>query len=426
MRLPRGVPYFAALGLVLAACADGDTTTIVNDDGDVEAGENEPGDDLAEEPLGPVYALHVIAFDPDFNATSYVLLSDTLDLGGVSLSNAREFPGWATIAAVNGEILVASEGDPRVTRYRVGRDLAWQQGETVSFANLGLTDAGFGRQWFLDGQSAYAELELTQRIVWDPDALVIQGVKEASQLTLKRDDGFELEPGLNRQPRIRRGPVLRPFYYAEKTDWLEYSPNSQIAVYDPQTHEESAIIDAPCPGLHVESQDELGNTYFSLWDALPKLALYGQGPAPCVARIKPDNTLDEDWRPNLREWTGGRHVLVFRYVRDGKALGNVLHAEELGATFTGPYDPAVGDELDAGEHYRVWLFDLQAEAAIPVSGMEATAWGFHASDIDGRSFVFLPHDDYGRTTVYEVDVATATAQERFEMTGWVYDWVRVR
>jgi hypothetical protein len=409
------------LGLAAIACGGTDTTSVTSDQPT-----REPDETVATEDLGPVYALHVIVFDPDFNATSYVLLSDRLDLDAVSLAGAREFPGWATMAAVNGEVLIASEGDPRVTRYTIDAARGWHQREVISFANQGLTDAGFGRQWLLNGRAAYAELEVTQRVVWDPGAFTIQGIEADSRLPLARDDGFEIEPGLNRQPRLRRGPVLRPFYYADKSEWLEYAPNSQIAVYDPETHEERSIIDAPCPGLHVQSQDEEGNTYFSLWDALPKLALYGEGPAPCVARVTPEGSLDEAWHPNLLEWTGGRHTLVFRYVRGGKALGNVLHHEELGASFAGPYDPDVGAEIDVGEHYRVWLFDLEAESAVPVSGMESTAWGFHASDIDRRSFVFLPHDDYGRTSVYEVDLASATATKRFETTGWVYDWVRVR
>jgi hypothetical protein len=412
----------AALSLFATTCGDRDTTRVRDDVIETEAGVSGDGEAL----LGPVYALHVIVFDPDFNATSYVLLSDTLDLQTVSLRSAREFPGWATMAAVNGEVLIANEGDPRVTRYTIDAGLGWHEGEVISFANQGLVDAGFGRQWLLNGRAAYAELELTARVVWDPGAFVIQGVREASVLPLELENGFQIEPGLNRQPRLRRGPVLRPFYYADKSEWLDYAPSSQIAVYDPETHEERAVIEAPCPGLHVQSQDEVGNTYLSLWDALPKLALYGQGPAPCVARVTAEGVLDEAWRPDLLEWTGGRHTLVFRYARGGKALGNVLHHEELGAHLDGPYEPEVGAEMDIGEHYRVWLFDLEAETAVPVGGMPSTSWGFHASDMDERSFVFLPHDDYGSTSVYEVDLATATATKRFDTTGWVYDWVRVR
>ena len=118
--------------------------------------------------------------------------------------------------------------------------------------------------------------------------------------------------------------------------------------------------------------------------------------------------------------------MVFRYVKNGKALANVLHQEELGADFSGAYDPYIGDQLDVGEHYRVWMFDLQNEAAQPVTGMPNTSWGFHASDLDDRSFVFLPYEDFGRTRVFEIDMNTGVATQRFDTTAWVYDWVRVR
>ena len=389
--------------------------------------DNDAAKNGTREPAGgeAVYALHTVVFDPDFNATSYVSISETLDVSEADLHTAREFPGWATIATVGGRLLVADESEPRVTSYEITPARQWHELAALSFANYGIADAGFGRQWFLDEHTAYVELDVTGRVVWDPTELTISEAVEDSTLELKRGN-LELEPGLDRQPRLRRGPVMRPFYYAEKTDWLEYAPTSQIAVYDPTTHHESRVLDAPCPGLHIGTQDEDGNTYFGLWDALPKLALFGEGPAPCVARVNADGTLDESWTPDLTSWTDGRFVMVFRYVKSGRALANVLHQEELNADFTAGYDPSVGEELDTGEHYRVWLFDLENETAKPVEGLPNTSWGFHAADIDGRSFIFLPYADWGRTRVYEVDMQTGRATERFDTTGWVYDWVRVR
>jgi hypothetical protein len=196
-----------------------------------------------------------------------------------------------------------------VTRYEIGADRSWTELGSLSFGNDGVVDAGFGRQWLLDEHTAYLEMEKTKRIVWDPTELVIRGVREDSALEPLRGK-LEIEPGLNRRPRLHRGSVLRPFYYVEKTDWLEYAPTSQIAVYDPATGEERSMVDAPCPGLYVGTQDEAGNTYFGLWDALPKLALYGQGPAPCVARVSLDGTLDAQWAPDLTAWAGGRYVMV--------------------------------------------------------------------------------------------------------------------
>lgn len=48
------------------------------------------------------------------------------------------------------------------------------------------------------------------------------------------------------------------------------------------------------------------------WTYGPVLSLFGDGPAPCVRRIKPDSTLDETWTPDLTTWTGGRPVHTFR------------------------------------------------------------------------------------------------------------------
>ena len=50
----------------------------------------------------------------------------------------------------------------------------------------------------------------------------------------------------------------------------------------------ASVIEGPCPGLGVPSRDEAGNTYFSAWDYPPFFALYGQGAAPCVARVTPE------------------------------------------------------------------------------------------------------------------------------------------
>lgn len=428
-KFPPPVPALRAalLSVVVSAACGQDRVAVGNGQdapSDPATGDPAEGAPTRSDSEKPLYALHVLVFDPDFNATSYVLLSDTLDLSEISLADAREFPGWVTIAALGGRLLVASEGDPRITRYEFDDERNWIEGESLSFANQGVQDAGFGRQWLLDEHTAYTELEVTKRVVWDPTDFVIRGVMEDSSLPLLRD-GLEIEAGLNRQVRLHQGPVLRPFYYLEKTDGLVYAPTSQIAVYDPVTHEERAVVDAPCPGLHVGTQDELGNTYFGLWDALPRLALFGEGPEPCVARLKLDGTLDSAWAPDLTSWTGGRFVMVFRYVRRGKALANVLHQEELSLDPAAGYTEDVGAQLDEA-HYRVWSFDLDRQTARPVQGMDHTAFGFHASDLDDRSFVFLPDADYGRTRVYEVDMDTATATQRFETTGWVYEWVRVR
>jgi hypothetical protein len=217
--------------------------------------------------------------------------------------------------------------------------------------------------------------------------------------------------------------VLRPYSYYDADDLS--GPVSQIAAYNPSTHLETAGIEAPCPDLSVSSQDEAGNTYFSTWFYNPTLALYGDGPAPCVVRIKPDLTLDTGFTTDFTQLTGGKYVKVFRYLGNGKAIASVLDQETLEADFSGEYDEDVDAAIWEADHWRLWMFDLEAGTAKPIEGVERAGSTFMWAKFGERTFVFQRHADVGRTQVYELQ-ADGTATERFDTEGWFYDWVRVR
>jgi hypothetical protein len=216
--------------------------------------------------------------------------------------------------------------------------------------------------------------------------------------------------------------VLKPFYYRDDA-WFRFGGVTPIAVYDPETHRESRIIDVPCPALEVATQDEAGNTYFSGWTYGPTLSLFGDAPAPCVRRIKPDSTLDETWTPDLTTWTSGRPVHTFRYMRDGLALGSVLHVDQANVDFSAGYDETAAASLDP--LWRLWAFDLQSETAHEVAGLGAMGQSFNWARFDDRTFVVVPNAEWSRTQVFEVD-ASGNASPRFESTGWVGEWIRVR
>jgi hypothetical protein len=235
-------------------------------------------------------------------------------------------------------------------------------------------------------------------------------------------EGLQLDATFNRQPRIMRGPVLKPFYYRD-ANWFRFGPTTPVAVYDPVTNAEQRIIDVPCPALEVPSQDEEGNTYLSAWTYGATLGLYDQGPDLCVRRIKPDSTLDEAWTPDLTLWTQGRPVKTFRYMRDGLAVATVLHTDELNIDFTQPYDEVDATEVD--QHWRLWLFDLEAQTARPIDNIGSIDSAFLWSVFDGRTFVFVPYSDWSRSKVFELDVE-GNATERFEAIGVVNEWIRIR
>ncbi|HEU4582757.1 MAG TPA: hypothetical protein VFS67_31080 [Polyangiaceae bacterium] len=94
--------------------------------------------------------------------------------------------------------------------------------------------------------------------------------------------------------------------------------------------------------------------------------------------------------------------------------------------FTTAYDAEVAEAIGkSGPHWRFWLFDLEASTAAPVEGIDVDiADGAQFAVLDGRTFIFLPFDDWARTKVYEIVDERAVA--RFEVTGDVYQWVRVR
>lgn len=376
----------------------------------------EPG---AEEPL---YALQTYVFTDD-NVTSYVTLTNSLDIGELPPDEAREFPGYAFITAVDGKLLVSDGETPTVTRYEITPDHQWQELDAISFANQGVTGgtAGFERHWFKDANTAYLTLDIRKRVIWNPTEMRIVGVMEDSALELERD-GLQLDATFNRQPRVMRGPVLKPFYYRD-ADWFVFGQTTPVAVYDPATNAEQKIIDVPCPALEVPSQDEAGNTYLSAWTYGATLGLYGLGPANCIRRIKPDATLDEEWNPDLTAWTDGRPVKTFRYLGNDKAVATVLHTDELAIDFTQPYDEDDATELEL--HWRLWLFDLEAQTARPIDNIGAIDSAFLWSVFEGRTFVFVPYSDWSRSKVFELD-AEGNATERFEAVGFVNEWIRIR
>lgn len=403
-------------------CSDGGDTTGVTANHPLLPGD---GAGSPTDP-SPVYALMTQVYGADDDRTVYVSLSDTLDVEAVSLSQAREFPGVANLAAVGGRLLISSGLEPIITEFSIADDLSWTEGRTVSFAQYPLSDnANFYYQFLLNDSTAYLPFDAFKRIVWDPTAMEIRGAMDDTSL-VPESDGLLLEAGGNRNSVQYDGAVLQAFFYHDD-DWFRFGDTSLVATYDPTTHEETSIIELPCPGVSIATQDEEGYTYFGPWSFLGTLALYGEGPAPCVARLNPDHSVDSAWTTDFTDLTGGRYINNFRYIGGGKALANVLHHELVDGDFSAPYDADVATAIDAsGPHWRLWLFDVRAGTAAPVEGIDVDiSSGAQFAVLDGRTFVFLPFDEWARTMVYELD-ANAQATRRFEVTGDVFKWIRVR
>lgn len=417
----RSVALCASALVALVACSDDAVILPPSEPPPVTTSDPDP-----EPPAeGPVYALETVVFT-DEGENTYVSLSRTPEFSDLDLSEAREFSGWIGTQTIAGGILVSDTGTPSVTRYEIDEDLEWEEGPTLSFANQGAPWFGFSETYLMDEHTAYfSPADIARHIVWDPTELVIREVVEDSLLAADDEEGRTLSPAFQRIPWYSRGPVMRPFYYVDPTG-TDYAPTTSIVVYDAESHQEERVLEAPCPGLEYSSPDEDGNVYYSTWNINPGAALFGVGPAPCVSKVLADRTLDPSWDPaRLLEWTDGRYVRVLHYMKEGKAIGAVLHHEAIDVDFDAGFDQDVYDSIETDQYWRLWLFDLEAETARPIEGIAAVQGWFNAANIDGRTFALLTYDSVSGTRGYEIDV-DGNATLHFESIGWVYNLSRVR
>ena len=413
--------------LPLVACGGdddgGDQTTGDGTDDGTDDGADDGTDDGGEE--GPVYVMMTQVYTTD-DRIIYFSTSDTLDIDGVSFADATEAPGVANFTALGGKLYISSGEQPRITQYDVLPDRSLEETGEISFGAYPLGDnANFYYHYIVDENLAYLPYDVTKRIAWSPKELAILSDESASAMPLM-DGALLLEGGGNRTGvKFPDARVVQPFLFHDE-NWTDYGTGSRVASYDVATHDETRVQTAPCLGLTLTTRDEAGYTYLSSDAYSPVKKLFDAGPAPCVVRLAPDGTLDASWTTDLSALTGGRYAMNFRYLANGKAIANVLDAEKLTADFTQPYDPAVEDQIYMAGKFRLWLFDLAANTAKPIEGIDLPIGsGGQTAVIDGRMFLFTVHNDYGMTRIYELSAA-GVATPKLDVAGDVFKWERLR
>jgi hypothetical protein len=377
------------------------------------------------------YALVTLVWSDD-GPTGYVVLSDSLEQEDLTLDDAREFPGYTSVGVADKQLLVnPSWEDPTIERYEITPELGWKDSDRLSFGNEGVEAVSFHTQYLRDDHAAYLDVDVRDRVIWDPIDLTILDTRSDDVLEAERD-GLKLYANFNRTQLVFGGSVVRPFSYHDD-DWIRWSPNSPIVIYDSETHEATDVIDAPCPGLDSITRDEDGNTYLGSLEYSALYPLAGLGAAPCAVRLTPDNELDADWDLDLNAIAGGRHVVNFRYIGGGKALATVLHEEEYGEDYDFTQLAETIDDFWAmtARFHRLWMFDIEERSGAPVEGIDEIEFvnpGFYHSTFDGRTFVFLGDGQNGNnfdtTFVYEIE-ADGSAKRQFSVPGTVTQWVQV-
>jgi hypothetical protein len=370
---------------------------------------------------GPFFAVPSEVYGADFaTSTSYVPIVPSLDVKEISLDDAREVDGRASIARVGDWLFIASSSAPVIDRFEVEADGSLKDAGRLNFSNYGVPEFFAIDAWgavFVNEEKAYIfNGSDGSHVVWNPTTLEITGEIPGPDVVV---DGYNLES----IAFVRGNRLYRLFTVLNYDSWEFLAEPQYLAVYDLEKDELIDLVEETrCPQLYNRPFiDESGDIYFSGWVWTPGLTLTSDYPASCALRIKDgEDTFDPDWQLNFAEdVTDGREAGILRYLGDGKALLDVFHDERV----------TIDDDTDAQElvntpNWRLWTIDLETKAGGPLEPFDFKAGGYTDIEVDGRTFLMVPNEDYSETTAYEV--VDGEAVEGFKVQGSSYHMVRVR
>ncbi|HTU60257.1 MAG TPA: hypothetical protein VMF89_17525, partial [Polyangiales bacterium] len=252
--------------------------------------------------------------------------------------------------------------------------------------------------------------------VWNPSTLKIIGEIPGPDIV---QEGYNLES----VAVIRGNRMYRIFTFLNYDTWEFLAKPQYLAVYDLDKDE---LIDLSeetrCPQLYSRPfSDDQGDLYFSGWVWTPALTLTGDYPASCALRIKKgEDAFDQSWQLNFaKDVTEGREAGIMRYLGDGKVLLDVFHDERV----------KIDAKTDAQElantpNWRLWTVDLATKKGEPMESFDFKAGGYTDLEVDGRTFLMVPNDDYSETTAFEI--VDGEAEERFKIQGSSYQMLKLR
>jgi len=368
-------------------------------------------------PSEGAYVVGSIVTGPE-GSTGYVNVIASLDAQVLDYSTAYEFPGFADVWSWNGKVFVADGEAPIIHRYSVAADRSLLADGELSFAAYGVPETAFWNAIWISAEKAYMANGQGEYVIWNPSTMMITGTMPRPALDAR--DGLLLRSASTDRGVVVRGNRLyHPYYWSDET-WTDYAVDSRIAIYDTDQDRLLGVIDAPCTGLDIATEDDSGNLYFSNWTGNAGLTLVDGVPAPCgVKLVTASDTIDASWTTPWTAITDGRQGAALRYSGDGHALLSVFHQER--AQFDASTDPFA---LVGTANWRIWSVDLQARTGALVDGIDWNSGATYMQRIDDLSYMLVPTADYAKSEVYAIDGTTATP--RFETRGWGLRLFKVR
>lgn len=366
----------------------------------------------------PLYAVETLVFG-DQGSFSYVNLLPSLETQDtVRFATAREFAAFAPADPVAGDIVVVDGEAPQLTRFAVSDHAEWTQGGSLSFAQYSST--ALDTPIYVSPEQAYTAFEATNFAIWNPAELTLTGeIPSPEGMPRTRGTTSELSVARGYSHTLRGDTLFQPYYWADVAFEL-YSELSQISVIDTQANRVQALLDVPCPHLHITSEDEDGNVYFSNGQgSIASAVVLPAEPKNCFVRVNAgEEQIDPTSLVHFADLTDGREASNLFYVRNGLALFSVYHAERDAADID-------MDGIGVSANYHLWTLDLASGQAEMMEGVDFGGGQFVSFRIDERVFVAIPSGDFSSTAVYEV-LDTGRAEKRFDTEGWAFKMFRVR
>jgi hypothetical protein len=365
-----------------------------------------------------LYVMTSNVWGPD-GATGYLYGVSSLEDGAPSLSRAIEFAGGAWLTGRDGSrsVYVSSgDGGPTITRWEALENGDFVEGPTISFSHLGLTmGMRFGTAPIASDTKAYLVDVQEHRIAtWNPKEMTVGNVIE---LDLEPREGL---PAWIPTVVVRGDRLLVTVVWED--DW-RFASSSRVIAIDTTTDEVIGISDdTRCEQLAVSSVASTGTAYYSPYAHAPvaRSVLGAEyGTRSCALRVVPTGAaFDDGWDVDLAQLAGGRPAGEFILASDDVGFFRAFYNEEVGATAENWQDK------QGVPGYRWWRWSIGADEAEEIPGQTLTVEAAHY-DVDDKTYVGNPSDDWSRTTIVELDAA-GVLREGITVDGTPGGVVRVR
>ncbi len=410
----------AALLLPALACGDGDGSSTADGAPVVTADADPSAPDAA--PVLPAWSVTTQVFGAE-STSSYVLVTDSLEGNtALTLDDAVELPGRSIgVGLGNQAVFVTGDEGPTLTRYNEV-DGVLSEGETVSFANQGLTSIGeYGTQFHFRSAtvSYFFDSQTAQIIVWNPQEMTITKTIELPGLA---------EPdtimAFSQSPMIEDGDMLYMPVGWRSSDNLSIISKAAVVALD--MSDDSVVIDTDerCGYVREAAEGDDGFIYIAteVYGAAAFAVNNEAAPAPCALRYDPaQKSFDDGFHVELSSLVGGSVAGSFVPGPSNKAYVRAL--DETIANITDTTHPRALSGMPVWKWYEETLGDTP-------TATEVTALGHSGGSVlvlDAGDTLVVPEfaADFSKTN-FRLFEDGVVSEPGLEMPGLVFSLSKLR